>query len=115
MQSLEALPAWAQVTLSVAVFLFTAFLHIRGTLKRTQQTGDVAIPSVTVANAQVIENMTKSLDQSNRLSAQQIEKDIEMRFELKRLSESTRENRDLLLRLLGEPRDRDRQRGRDRN
>jgi hypothetical protein len=101
MQGLEALPPWAQVTLSVIGFLATAAIWAKGLLsKGPAPTGDVIVPSMTVANAEVIERLTESLREANRLAREQHDMHLRLEAELKRLCDHTMETKQAVWRLL---------------
>lgn len=116
MQGLEQFPPWVQITGSVLLFALTYGLHLLGRFsKMPRGSTDVAIPSVTIANAQVIERLAASVELSNKLAAEATQKDMEMRFELKRLADHVVEVRQQVYRLADQASDRIRERENDRS
>lgn len=69
MQGLETLPPWAQVAMSIGVFLVAAWAYLRGLFKTAPPPAkDVVVPSLTIADNAVIKEATATLREANRLS-----------------------------------------------
>lgn len=94
MQGLDTLPPWAQVVLSIATFLAVAFAWLRGMFKNLPApTRDVVVPSVTVADGAVINRLTETLRETNRLMEGIHDRDLHLQAEFRRMGDQMLENK----------------------